>query len=170
MPTYELTYEAPLGSGQKKRFDLQASSAEEARSLSRIVNPTLQITEVERNPIARYLKSEDGRQFVELLRKFEHTLYAKVRDEKKFFNRYYAATNERLSRTTPGLLMSEQENKWGDELLMTFTLGDFTPAFPADAHPRVYDGGKGVLNDNEYIWYLIEQHGFRFGKVSQASA
>jgi hypothetical protein len=169
MPTYELTYEAPLGSGKIKGFDLQATSIEEARQLSRIVNPTLRIEEVERNPIARYLKSGDGQQFVALLRKFEHTLYAKVRDTDKFFKRYYAATGVHLSQTTPGILISEQENKWGDELLMTFALGGFEPTFPTDAHPRMYDGGKGVLNDNEYIWYLIEQHGFRFGKVSQAS-
>lgn len=169
MPTYELTYEAPLGSGKIKRFDVVAASAEAARQLSRIVNPTLRVESVERNPIARYLKSGDGQKFVALLRRFEHTLYAKVQDTDKFFKRYYDVTGVRLSQTTPGILISEQENKWGDELLMTFRLGDFEPAFPADAHPRVYDKGKGVLNDNEYIWYLIEQHGFRFGKVSQAS-
>src|ERR1039458_1308713 len=160
MPTYELTYEYPLGSGKQVRRDVVAVDEETARLDSRITNPTLQVLEVERNPVARYLKSDDGKQFVELLRRFEHNMYVKVRNP-KFFDRYFAATGERLSRDTRGVLISEQEDKWGDEMLITFTLGDFQPNFPADAKPRIYDGGKGVLNDNEYIWSLIEQHGFR---------
>jgi hypothetical protein len=32
------------------------------------------------------------------------------------------------------------------------------------------NGGKGILNDNAYIWILIEHHGFRFGKERSQNA
>jgi hypothetical protein len=164
MPTYEISYEFPLGSGKRVSRDIQAANEVEARKDARVVNPTLTVTKVERNPIAQYLKSGDGQQFVNLLRQFENRMYVKVRNEDKFFSRYRALTGERLTRDTHGVLISEQDDKWGDEMMITFELGDFEPNFPADAKPRVYDGGRGILNDNDYIWYLIEQHGFRFGR------
>ena len=162
--TYEATYEFPLGSGSLRKLDIQAESEEEARRKLGIVNPTLKFTPVERNPVARYLKSDDGQQFVKLLKDFESTMYAKVRYPEKFFDRYEKTTGVRIGVSTPGILISEQEDKWGDELSIRFELGDFEPNFPSDAKPRVYDGGKGILNDNAYIWFLIEQHGFRFRK------
>ena len=58
--TYEATYEFPLGSGSLRKLDIQAESEEEARRKLGIVNPTLKFTPVERNPVARYLKSDDG--------------------------------------------------------------------------------------------------------------
>ena len=164
MPTYEVSYEFPLGSGKKVCHDIDAATIEDARKDARVSNPTLCVVEVERNPVARYLKSPDGSSFVDLLRKYEHTLYAKVRNPDKFFSRYQSITGSRITRDTPGILISEQGDKWGDEMMISFDLGNFSPNFPDDAKPRVYDGGRGVLNDNAYIWFLIEQHGFRFGK------
>jgi hypothetical protein len=146
------------------RRDIQADSEEDAKKRAGVINPTLTATLVERNPIARYLKTGDGKQFVDLLRRFEHTMYVKVRNPEKFFSRYETTTGERLSDLTPGVLISLQEDKWGDEMSIRFELDGFEPNFPADAEPRVYDGGKGILNDNDYIWFLIEQHDFRFGK------
>ena len=72
--TYEATYEFPLGSGSLRKLDIQAESEEEARRKLGIVNPTLKFTPVERNPVARYLKSDDGQQFVKLLKDFESTI------------------------------------------------------------------------------------------------
>lgn len=164
MTTFEISYEFPLRSGKIIKRDIQAETEQEALRLAGVLNPTLKAIVVDRNPISRYLNSGDGQKFVELLKRFEHTMYVKVRNSEKFFRRYETATGEKLSRTTPGILISEQESKWGDELLISFKLEDFEPNFPSGAKPRVYDGGKGILNDNDYVWFLIEQHGFRFGK------
>jgi hypothetical protein len=164
MNTFELSYEYPIGSGKIVRRDVLAETLEQALTNSGILNSTLKAVPVDRNPVSNYLSTGDGQKFVELLKKFEHTMYAKVRNEEKFFQRYEVATGEKLSNSTPGILISEQEDKWGDELLINFELGEYQPNFPSDAKPRVYDGGKGVLNDNAYVWTLIEKHGFRFGK------
>lgn len=164
MGTYELSYQFR---GNEVKRDVIADSVEQALQMAGVSNPTLRAVEVERNPIRGYLNSGDGRKFIDLLRKFEHTMYVKVRRPEQFFNRYEKATGEKLARDTHGILISEQENKWGDELLITFYLGDFEPNFPSDAKPRLdrdSKTGHGVLNDNDYVWTLIEQHGFRFGK------
>ena len=161
MPTFELSYEFR---GKTTKRDVEAETEQAALSLSGVSNPTLRAIPVDRNPVSRYLSTGDGQKFVELLRKFEHNLYAKVRNREKFFERYEKTTGYKLSDSTPGILISKQEDKWGDELLISFDLSDYEPNFPADAKPRVYDGGKGILNDNDYVWTLIERHGFRFGK------
>jgi hypothetical protein len=166
MLTFELSYEFPLGSGKISKRDVLAETVEQALGLAGVKNPTLTAIEVERNPIASYLKTGDGQQFVSLLHQYENTMYAKVRNPDTFFVHYERATGEKISRNTPGILISEQEDKWGDELSIRFMLNDFQPNFPAGAKPRFYDGGKGILNDNDYVWFLIEQHGFRFGKSS----
>jgi hypothetical protein len=115
-----------------------------------------------------YLNTGNGKSFVEMLRPFESTMYAKVRYPEKFFSRYQRTTGESISSSTSGILISTQKDKYGDEMSMRFTLGDFNPVFPKNAHPRLYkangDELRGILNDNAYIWALIEHHGFRFGR------
>jgi hypothetical protein len=162
--TYEVSYEFPIGSGKRVSRDFIASTPEDAEKLAGVKNPTLEVRIVDRNPISQYLKSEDGQQFVALLKEFENTMYAKVRKPSLFFDRYEKATGEKISQVTPGILLSTQDSKWGDELSIRFVLSGFEPNFPSGAKPRVYDGGRGILNDNDYIWTLIEKHGFRFGR------
>jgi hypothetical protein len=116
------------------------------------------------HPVEKYLATDNGLQFISILRRFENTMYAKVRNSERFFSRYLSVTGESISPLIRGILISEQEDKWGDEMSIRFELGDFSPSFPVDANPRMYDGSKGILNDNQYIWTLIEKHGFRFGK------
>jgi hypothetical protein len=113
---------------------------------------------------ALYLGTGDGKQFVELLREHEHTLYAKVRYPEAFFKRYLKATGTSLYEGFPGILLSKQASKYGDEMSIRFSLINFEPVFPANVRPRL-DASRGILNDNQYIWALIEDHGFRFGKV-----
>jgi hypothetical protein len=112
-----------------------------------------------------YLKTGDGQDFVDMLRPFEHTLYAKVRYPDVFFKRYEKATGVLLKEGDHGILISRQESKYGDEMTIKFKWNGVEAKFPFNAHPRLYNTGKGILNDNEYIWALIEDHGFRFGKV-----
>lgn len=111
-----------------------------------------------------YLHTPDGSKFVELLRPFQSSMYAKVRYPEKFFSRYLKSTGVLLSEGDHGILISRQDDKYGDEISMRFALENFEPIFPNNAHPRLYNTGRGILNDNDYIWALIEDHGFRFAK------
>lgn len=151
---------------QVKMVVMPAETREEA--VRKFGAPHIQatITEIETDVRAAYLKSADGAQFVELLRHFENTLYVKVRNPDKFFEWYTLATGEKISGLTPRVLISTQENKWGDEMSIRFNLGDATFNFPSDAHPRIENAstGEAILNDNEYIKFLIANHGFRFGR------
>ena len=112
-----------------------------------------------------YLKTGDGEAFVNMLRPFENTLYCKVRYPDIFFKRYEKATGVLLKEGDSGILISRQESKYGDEMTIKFKWNGLEAKFPFNAHPRLYNTGKGILNDNEYIWALIEDHGFRFGKA-----
>ena len=84
-----------------------------------------------------YLSTEEGQTFIELLRNYEHTMYAKVRYPDSFFDRYERLTGIRLAYDTPGILISKQKDKWADEMLISFKLNEFEPNFPSNAKPRV---------------------------------
>jgi hypothetical protein len=163
MQAYEISY---TFRDQVKKVVIPASS--QAEALQKFGNPHIKptVVEIETDVRAAYLKSDEGQTFVEHLRKFEGKMYAKVRNVNAFFSRYERVTGEKLSRSTAGILISEQDDKWGDEMLLAFNMTGLTFNFPADAHPRIknIDTGEAILNDNDYIWFLIENHGFRFGR------
>ena len=85
-----------------------------------------------------------------------------------FKYRYEKATGEKLEKIENISLLCDNSNKWGTELTINLPK-DFTKneyfALPENTNFIENKDGTYTINDNKFWWSLVENFGFKLGKI-----
>ena len=176
MPTFELSYEFPLGSGKIVKRDVQAETQAQALRDAGVINPTLTATEVTR-PIV--IRTKNGRtktlrqtnvllekpDFIEALRENstvrlqtpEHSLAGEL-------IKIEALTGEKADATTEHISIIAEESKRAASWTVIFpkSIAALAPAY-LNAYQYVHtEPDVWAISNNAFVRELLSI-GFRLG-------
>jgi hypothetical protein len=175
MKYFELSYEFPLGSGQRVRRNVEAETVEQALDRAGVINPTLTATEIPaplpttrggKRPPRRTAIAGQYKDFVDFAR--EHgTIRVQLPQHAvpKFNSDYESITGATIDADTEHYSIIGGVYKWGATLTLMFPKEGAVLA-PPHLHTHKYvhaDEDLWCIMDNAFIFELFSI-GFRLGK------